>query len=1007
MTAPRLLLVDDDPDMLPLISDLLNLGAGARWQIDAVLTAKRGEQRLLRDRFDAALIDYSLGSDTGIDLIARARAAGVRTPLILLTGRTERAIDLSAMEVGADDFVAKSDLTPDALERALRYAVRHADVVRRIEERELHYRALIQQSSDAILLLNREGVVMFASDSITRVTGYTPDRTIGHSPFERVHDEDAPQLRQTLALCLATPGEHFTAQCRALDADGVWRFREATICNRLDEPAVAAIVVNFRDVTDRRMAEAERDHLAAIVSSSQDAIVSTTLDGRILSWNAAAERLYGYGASDAIGRDVQMLIPVDEREPVRRQLAQVALGQQATAYETRRLRKDGTSIWVSVSISPIANAAGTIEGASSVARDITAEVETRRALVSRERELRSLFENNPVGLVRASVDGVWREVNAQICEILGYSAAELLSLPFGDIVHPDDAAATQDAYEQLRLGARRDFDGDKRYRTKQGKYIWVRVRVSPYRDASGELRYFIIAIVDISARRAMEAHLRNTVARLEALIARLPLSIWALDSHGVITFSEGRLLSRFGAKRGELVGRSQLDLYKSYPEILEATRLALAGQEVHLVVTLGDGTFETWYTPLFDDTNSPIGAVGIAIEITERLQLEAQFRQAQKMEAVGLLAGGVAHDFNNLLTAIIGFSEMALESAPEGSGQHYEVSQILKGAHSAASLTRQLLAFSRRQVLLPKVVDLNAAVRSMHGLLARVIGEDIDLMMELHARHNIFVDPGQIEQIILNLAVNARDAMPNGGELSLQTTDVVLDEAFVATHNGSSVGSHVQLAVCDTGVGMTADVRMRIFEPFFTTKDRGRGTGLGLATVYGIVKQSGGSIWVDSEPGTGTTFRLLFPVAEGAAAATSDGVTKAERAASHETILVVEDQPDVRAISRLILERSGYVVHEASRPSTALAMIRNGGLKPALLFTDVVMPEMSGRELAERLRAEVPGLKVLLTSGYTDDAMTKHQVLESDLAFLPKPFTPNELLQRVREVLGQADSRPQ
>ena len=1003
MTASRLLLVDDDPDMLPLVSDLLRHGAQSEWQVEGADSAARAERRLLEEPFAAALIDYWLGADTGIELIERARARGVRTPLILLTGRTDRSIDLSAMEAGADDFLAKSDLTADTLERSLRYAVRHADVLRRIEEREIHYKALIQQASDAILLLNREGMVTFASDSISRVTGYGPAQTIGHSPFERIHEDDAEQLRQTWSLCMQNPGAHFTAQCRVLDADGTWRFREATICNRLDEAAVGAIVVNFRDVTDRKVAEAERDHLAAIVHSSQDAIIGQTLDGRILSWNAAAERLYGYRPAEIIGSDVQQLIPPDERAAFAHRLAQVASGQEVTAYETRWRRKDGTVVWVSLSISPIVNAAGAIEGASTAARDISGEVETRFAVLAREREFRSLFENNPVGLVRASADGVWREVNEQICETLGYSAQELLSLHPDQILHPDDIAGTIDVLQQLRSGGRRYFDGEQRYRTKHGQYIWVRVRISPYRDASGELRYFILAITDISARRSMEARLRSTVARLEAILAHLPLSIWALDSNGVVTFSEGRLLARFGAKRGELVGKSQFDLYRDYPEVIASTRRALAGEDIHLIAQVGDGTYETWYTPLRDDHNKVIGTVGIAIEITERLQLEAQFRQAQKMEAVGLLAGGVAHDFNNLLTAIIGFGEMALEDAAEGADLRYHVDQILKGAHSAASLTRQLLAFSRRQVLQPKVVDLNTTVRSMHALLSRVIGEDVDLKTDLRAKHRIYVDPGQVEQIILNLAVNARDAMPTGGELSLKTADVDLDRAFVDTHTGAAMGPHVRLAVTDSGVGMPPEVRARIFEPFFTTKDRGRGTGLGLATVYGIVKQSGGSIWVDSEPGRGTTFSVMFPIAQATATEDSHDRIVATRSTGNETILIVEDQADVRAISRLILERGGYVVHEANRPSVALAMVNEQGLKPALLFTDVVMPEMSGRELAERLRPALPDLKILFTSGYTDDAVVKHGVLDSDLAFLPKPFTPNDLLLRVKDVLDRAD----
>ena len=385
--------------------------------------------------------------------------------------------------------------------------------------------------------------------------------------------------------------------------------------------------------------------------------------------------------------------------------------------------------------------------------------------------------------------------------------------------------------------------------------------------------------------------------------------------------------------------------------------------------------------------------------VTERRLLEDQLRQSQKMEAVGKLAGGVAHDFNNLLTAILGYSSLLLDDMPANAPTRREIEQIQHAAQSAASLTQQLLAFSRRQILQPRILDLNDVVRSIEPMLKRIIGEDVNLQTKLSpSLAHVSADPGQIEQIIVNLAVNARDAMPGGGRLTIETADVMLDESYTAQHAVTTVGPHVMLAVSDTGRGMDMQTRERIFEPFFTTERRGEGTGLGLATVYGIVKQSGGSIWVYSEPGQGATFKVYLP-------ATSQDVTQPAAAPAPkgiegtETILVAEDQAEVRSIVRTILSRHGYKVLEATDGEEALRILRDHPGRIHLLLTDVVMPSIGGPELVRRLRETHPSIRVLYTSGYTDEAIVRHGVLEPGIAFLEKPFTPTTLLTKVREVL--------
>lgn len=385
----------------------------------------------------------------------------------------------------------------------------------------------------------------------------------------------------------------------------------------------------------------------------------------------------------------------------------------------------------------------------------------------------------------------------------------------------------------------------------------------------------------------------------------------------------------------------------------------------------------------------------------ERVRLETQLLHSQKLEAVGRLAGGIAHDFNNLLTAIIGYSEMALRDAEDRGKLRNDVEEIRKAADRAASLTRQLLAFSRRQVLQPKVLDVNAVVRDVDKMLRRLIGEDVDLVTVLTEDiGRIKADPGQIEQVLMNLAVNAKDAMPKGGKLTIETANVELDEAYARAHTSVIPGPYVLVALSDTGHGMDAETQAKIFEPFFTTKEKGKGTGLGLSMVYGIVKQSGGNIWVYSEPGKGTTFKVYFPRVEDAVEVPRIAAPAVSRLQGSEVVLLAEDEEAVRELARDILERNGYTVLAASEGAEALGIAQAHEGEIHLLLTDVVMPGMRGRDLFERLAPLRPGLNVLYMSGYTDNAVVHQGILVPGTHFLQKPFTPDALLRKVREVLG-------
>jgi signal transduction histidine kinase len=408
-----------------------------------------------------------------------------------------------------------------------------------------------------------------------------------------------------------------------------------------------------------------------------------------------------------------------------------------------------------------------------------------------------------------------------------------------------------------------------------------------------------------------------------------------------------------------------------------------------------------WYnTPLVDESGRVLGVASLAQDLTERVALEERLRQSQKMEAVGRLAGGVAHDFNNLLTVILGYAQILSDGVPMGSRLADSTGQIKSAAERAAGITRQLLAFSRKQVLSPRVINLNDTMMNLDSLLRRLIGEDIDVLtLPANDLGSVKADPGQIEQIIMNLALNARDAMPHGGKLTLETANTQLDESYATEHQPIAPGNYVMLAVSDTGTGMSPEVQTRIFEPFFTTKEVGKGTGLGLSTVYGIVKQSGGYIWVYSEPERGATFKIYFPRVDQVVETAGQDRRPSDAMRGTETILLVEDDPQLRQLSSSVLAHCGYKVLVASGPEEGLAIGEENHRDIRLLVTDVVMPGMNGRQLAERILKRSPKTRVLYISGYTNNAIVHYGVLDEGLWFLPKPFTLSALVAKVREVL--------
>jgi len=520
----------------------------------------------------------------------------------------------------------------------------------------------------------------------------------------------------------------------------------------------------------------------------------------------------------------------------------------------------------------------------------------------------------------------------------------------------------------------------------------------------------------IERKRAEEA-LRQSEEKYRTIVENIQDGYLEVDLAGNFTFVNDAQCRNLGYTREELIGMNnrqytdETTARKLYQTFNGVYRTGEPVKVLDLEVIRKDGTKtfnEISVSLIRDSGGKPIGFRAIARDVTERkraeeerLALQEQLRQSQKMEAIGKLAGGVAHDFNNLLTVIQGYSELILKGLNSDNRLCQDVREILNASERASSLTRQLLAFSRKQVLQPKVLDLNDHVPNMDKMLRRMIGEDVELVTLLAKDlGRIKADPGQIEQVILNLAVNAKDAMLNGGKLTIETANVKLDESYARSHIGVAPGHYVMLSVSDTGAGMTPEIKERIFEPFFTTKEEGKGTGLGLSTVYGIVQQSGGNVWVYSEPGVGTTFKIYLPTIEEDTESLRPTALSTKSLQGSETILLVEDEETVRKLACTVLQKYGYTVLEAPNGEEALRIVQGQNGNPIhLMVTDVVMPGMSGRQLAERLVSLWPKLKVLYMSGYTDNAIVHHGVLDPGIAYIQKPFAPDALASKVREIL--------
>lgn len=810
-----------------------------------------------------------------------------------------------------------------------------------------------------------------------------------------------------------------------LNEAGTWRHRKKDgqiidveiTSHELNFAGRRADLVLAHDVTERKRAqesvkEAEAKY-RSIFENAVEGIFQSTPDGRFISVNPSMARILDYESpaeliANRTDIGTQHHVDVNSRVELERMLAEHGA---VVGYECEIYRKDLSKIWTVENVRAIRDESGSVLYYEGSIEDITERKQAEvvlREWIDLQEQLAQIAATSPGVLYsfRLMPDGsnCFPYASPAVEDLFGFQASDLArdgSDVFANI-HPDDIDLVQAKIAESARTSSLWSDEFRFLHARRGE-MWVMASSVPKREPDGSILWRGFAM-DITERKRQEADL----VRLAAAVEQTADSVVITDPEGNIQYVNPAFERITGYTREDVLGRNprflkggQTDaaVYKALWETIRQGEVWVG----HLTNCKRDGTlFEERVTisPVHDKNDRIVNYIAVKQDISDFKQLEEQLRQSQKLEAIGMLAGGIAHDFNNLLTVICGYSDLSLMRLREEDPLHRNISEINKAADRAAGLTRQLLAFSRKQVLQPRVLDLNAVVSELEKMLRRLIGEDIGLATVLESElGSVKADPGQIEQIIMNLAVNARDAMPQGGKLTIETTNVYLDEEYAKVHVAVVPGPYVMFAVSDTGTGMDSRTQARIFEPFFTTKEKGKGTGLGLSTVYGIAKQSGGNIWVYSELGRGTTFKIYLPrVDEGAQeyerpAETEDAFLGAE------TVLLAEDEEMVRKLARSVLEMSGYQVLEAANGGAALLICERHTEPIHLLLTDVIMPEMSGRELAERLAQLRPEMKVLYMSGYTDNTIVHQGVLDEGANFIQKPFPTDALARKVRDVL--------
>ncbi|MCU1284731.1 MAG: multi-sensor hybrid histidine kinase [Acidobacteriales bacterium] len=919
---------------------------------------------------------------------------------------------------------------------------KHSEAQMKVSEER--YRQLFQRNLAGVYVSTVAGELLDCNESFAHIYGYESRQELLKRPAINFYFDEGDRATFLKKLRTATVLTNVETRCKRKDGSALWVLENVALISG-SNGSPDTIQGTLVDITERKFAEKallESESKFRAVSDTASSAIYIHNNERFLYVNRASEEISGYSSEELLNMNPFDLVYVKDHELVRtRAMQRVTVGGTPQRYEYRIYRKNREVRWVDFSASTIL-----FGGESAIigtAFDITERkrVEQMQAALFRIADRANAAED--LGEFFAAVHAIISDLmHASNFYIALYDEnSKTITYPY--YVDENDPAPEgefpvgnglteyvmrvnrpvlirPEMMEQLQADHEVDLVGSMfvdwigaplRTGNETFGVIVAQSYDEDVRYGESELEVLNFVSQHLAGailRKRNEDALRNSESRYRSIVQSAVYGIYrsSMDDHFLEVNPAIVSMLGYGSNEELLALKLSKEVYVDPTErrrLIDQHSANNRFDNVEVKWKRKDGKPITVRLSGHAITNASgeIEAFQMITEdVTERRALEEQLRQSQKMEAVGRLAGGVAHDFNNLLTVIKGYSELMLEELKDADPLRGEVEEIKKAADRAAGLTRQLLAFSRQQVLAPKVLDLNAVVGNMDKLLKRLLGEDIALYSVLESGlGRVKADPGQVEQVIMNLAVNARDAMPRGGKLTVETANIELDEAYAHEHMGAKPGSYVMLAVSDTGTGMTPQVRQRIFEPFFTTKELGKGTGLGLSTVYGIVKQSEGYIWVYSEIAVGTSFKVYLPRVDAPAEAAHVRTLARSAYRGTETVLLVEDEDGVRALVRQVLHKNGYTVLEARHGGEALLHCERHKGQIELLLTDVILEQMSGTELAARLATIRPDMKVLYISGYTDDAIVHHGVLTQGTHFLQKPFTTESLAKKIRQVL--------
>ncbi len=1022
MKSLRLLNIEDSKtDASALLNHLMNADFIVR--SERIETADEMKNALAERKWDVIVSKYQMPCFSGLEAFDILRESGLDIPFVVISETISKAAADKLAAAGIKNYAAKDNLIElvSAVDREFQAVFRnksHRLLEKKLVESEKRLDFVLSSTGIGTWEINLQNNKIECSNECFEIL-QNPEFSGKLKDFKAlIHPEDVESVWNKIRNAIDAR-EVYTVEFRIINSRGeiLWLSQRGVTEYDADGKAsrIAGIIV---DITARKKLEQNlRASETRFRTLSENTIAGVALcdeSGELLYVNSAYLQIVGYTREEfERGKLNWHELTAPEFDALdRRAIAQARVRGISEQYEKEYIRKDGSRVPVLLGI-----ALSEIEGGEhfiSAILDITKRKQAEEELRDSEKKFRALTE--------ATTEIVWNDLEEQPHEgfsewwasLTGQTAEEMKDMGWTDALHPEDKQSVTDEW-LTAVKNKIVFNTVYRIRAVSGEYRFYAVRCVPILNDSGELRQWIGALSDITVRKRAEEKMRQSERRFRSLVTSASQIVWTADSEGVMQTTLLPDGSPFPLKEENIMREWTARLHpedkdRAIDEFTQALRGNVKFKSEYRLLHLGDNTFHQYIsrgTPVYEKDGAVCEWVGTLTDVTdskiaaEKLRKsEEQLRQGQRLESIGRLAGGIAHDFNNMLTAINGYSDLTLRRLSVDDPLRHNLEEIKKAGENSAALTQQLLAFSRRQMLQPKILDINNVISDTAVMLERLIGENVKLAIALSPDGSrVEADPGQISQVILNLVVNARDAMPNGGTVTIETKNIFLEKEAVNRHDLARAGQYVLLQISDSGIGIDNETLQHIFEPFYTTKEIGKGTGLGLATVYGIVKQTGGYIWVKSEIGRGSTFEVYLPQIN----EESDDLREQPRVAplnkGNELILLVEDEETVRNLTRQMLEFCGYKVIAAKDGVEALRICEKMGERINLVLTDVVMPQMGGRDLAKKITENYPRVKILFTSGYTDDSLIRYGKNDENTNFIQKPFTIEGLASKIRTIL--------